>query len=239
MTNKNFFFMLIAVIVVSGLFGCSTTEFSPGPKGSLGPQKSLRPQGDISPQGNVGSSSDNAINIESTDGLVKVEYPLSGFTEIAVSDLFDVEIRQGKTYRVFVEAEETIAPYHDITVQGKTLQIGLDPNYSYNIESTRQRVEVTLPALIGVRVSDLSTLVLEDFGVEGTLQLGMADFGTLQGSITAGNVNVEVINHSELILRGSASQVMGEVMNFSSADLTNLEVAELNINTDSHSSVDQ
>jgi hypothetical protein len=217
----------ITVIVLSGLFGCSTAEFSPGAKGPLGPQ------------GELGPSSENAIDIKSSDVLVEIEYPLSGFSEIAVSDLFEVEIRQGEAYRVLVEAEETIAPYHDVTVRGKTLHIGLNSNYTYNIESTRQRVEVTLPALTGVRVSDFSTVTLEDFETEESLLVSATDFGKLNGSITAGEVEVEVTNHGELILSGSASQVVGEVTNFSSADLTNLEAAALDINTDSHSSLDQ
>ena len=221
MNTKNISIFVLTIIVVGGLFGCSTTEFSPGPQEELGP------------------SSENAINIESTDVFVKIEYPLSGFTEITVSDLFEVEIRQGETYRVMVEAEETIAPYHEIAVQGKTLHIGLNPNYTYNIESTRQRVEVTLPALSVVRVHDFSTVIMEDFETEESLLVSAMDFGKLSGSITAGEVEVDVTNHGELILSGSASQVLGEVMNFSSADLTDLEAVEVDIVTDSHSSLDQ
>jgi hypothetical protein len=52
-------------------------------------------------------------------------------------------------------------------------------------------------------------------------------------------VEVEVANHGELILSGSASQVIGEVMDFSSVDLTNLEAVDVDIDTDSHSSLDQ
>jgi hypothetical protein len=227
MKAKTLLTLSITVIVVSSLFGCSTTTSGPGPKESIGQQ------------GDVGPSSENAIHIESTDVLVKIEYPLSGFSEIVVSDFFEVEIRQGDTYHVMVEAEETIAPYHDIAVRGKTLHIGLDPNYVYNIESTGQRVEVTVPVLTRVHVSNHGTLVLEDFETKDSLSVSVTDFGTLKGSITAGNVNMKVTNHGELILSGSASQVMGEVWNFSSADLMNLEAAELDIDTDSHSSLDK
>jgi len=225
MKTKILLIMLIAVTVLSGLVGCSTINFSPGPDGP------------IDPQGELGPSSEIAIDIESTDVLVEIEYPLSGFTEIAVSDLFEVEIRQGEAYHVLVEAEETITPYHDITVRGKTLHIGLNSNYTYNIEGTRQRVEVTLPALTGVRVSDFSTVILEDFEAEEGLQVDVADFSTLSGSIIAGVVGVEVTNHSELTLRGSASQVRGEVTDFSDADLKDLDAPEVKIDTDSHSTL--
>jgi hypothetical protein len=223
MKTKTLLIMLIAVTVVSGLFGCSKINFSPGPDRPIGPQ------------GELGPSSENAIHIESSDVIVKTEYQLSGFSEIEVGDFFDVEIRQGETYRVIVEADETITSYHDIVVRGKTLHIGLNPNYTYNIESARQRVEVTLPALTHIRISNHSTSTLEGFEAEEDMRVDVADFSTLSGSITAGVVEVEVTNHSDLTLRGSASQVVGEVTDFSSADLARLDTAEVELEVDGKS----
>jgi hypothetical protein len=236
MNTRTLLILWITVIVAFGLLGCSTTEFSPGPKGPSGPQGS---QGDVGPQGGLGPSSENAIHIESTDVLVKVEYPLSGFSEIEVSDFFEVQIRQGEAYRVMVEAEETIAPYHEFVVRGETLHIGLNPSFTYNIESTSQRVEVTLPTLTGVRVSSHSTVTLDGFETEESLQVVVTDFSTLRGSISAGVVEVEVTNHGELILSGSASQVVGAVTEFSDADLTGLRAADIDIDSDSFSTLEQ
>ena len=233
MNTKNLLISGIAVIVLVGLFGCTTTTFNPGPDGPVGPQ------GDIGPSEIDSSCDDHDIVITDTGKLEKREYPLSGFSKILVSDFFDVEIRQGDTYRVSLAAEEALIPYIDIAVQGETLHIGLKSGYDLCFENASQRVEVTLPALTGVRVSKHSTLILDDFESEETLRIDVTDFGTLWGSITAGVVEVEVTNHGDLTLRGSASQVVGEVMNFSSADLTNLESVEIDIDTDKYSSLDQ
>ena len=75
--------------------------------------------------------------------------------------------------------------------------------------------------------------------MENSFQILLADFSTLSGSITAGVVQVEVANYSELTLSGSASQVVGQVMGFSSADLTGLKAHELDIETDTHSILHQ
>lgn len=210
-----------------------------GPQGDVGPQGSVGPQGTLGPSSDVGPSSENAIVIKDTGEPVQSEYALGGFSQVAVSDFFEAEIRQGDTYRVTVEAEVALMPYIEVFVQGKTLQIGLKPDYIYNIENASQRVEVTLPTLTQVMVGNHSELLLDRFETEDDLRLEATDFSLLQGSVKAGNLKVEVSNHSELDLTGSASQVMGEVTSFSDADLTGFKAAEVNIDTDAHSSLAQ
>ena len=73
--------------------------------------------------------------------------------------------------------------------------------------------------------------------IDEPLQVGAVDFGTLLRSIPAGEVKVEVNNHGELRLSGSASHVTGEVMDFSTADLADLDVGGLDIDTDTFSTL--
>jgi hypothetical protein len=227
-------------MVLIGLFlgclllgGCGTwpERWQPGPKGPLGPQ------GDVGPQGDLGPSSKDAIVIKRTGEPVEREYDLSGFSEIEVCDFLEAEIRQGETYRVTVEAEETLMPYVEVVVRGTTLHIGLRSGHTFNMENVTKRVEVTLPALTRVMAGNHSELRLAGFETEADLQLEVIDFGLLQGSVEARNLQVDVSNHSELILTGSASQVMGELTDFSDADLTGMEAAGVDIDTDTHSSL--
>ena len=48
-----------------------------------------------------------------------------------------------------------------------------------------------------------------------------------------------VDNHSEITLSGSASQMTGEVLNHSLADLTSLDAAEVEVTVDRFSKVEQ
>lgn len=172
-------------------------------------------------------------------GMVVQDYDLSGFDKVEVSDFFMVEVHQGEIFNVMVEAEDALTPYLDVVVRGKTLQIGLKSGYTYNFENASQRVEVTLPILTHAVVGNFSELRLDVFQTEDDLRLEVTDFSLLQGSVEVGNLEVEVSNHSSLNLTGSASQVMGEVTNHSSADLTGLKAAELDIDTDTHSTLSQ
>ena len=229
---------LILFLIGISLISCSQEEFSPGPKGPIGPQGDLGPQGDVGPQGNLGPSSEDAIAIKGAGVLVESEYPITGFSEIDASDFFDVEIGQGETYRVMVEADEAIVPYIDIVGQGKTLRIGLK-NYTYNMENTFQRVEVTLPALTRACISNHTELLLRDIEADNSLTFEVEEFSELHGMVDANNIQVEVDNHSEITLGGSATQVTGDVLNHSGADLTGLEAPEVDVNADRFSTVDQ
>ena len=227
-------------IVVIGLLGASLLlgacgrgqdTWRPGPEGPLGPQ------GDVGPQGDLGPSSKNAIVIKRTGEPVESEYALSGFSEVEVCDFFEAKVRQGDTYRVTVEAEETLMPYIEVFVRGKTLHVGLKSGYTFNMETVTKRVEVTLPTMACARVNNHDTLNLKDFQADDALKLEVNDFSELNGAITAESVQVEASNHSTLSLTGSASQVRGELTDFSDADLTGLEAGEVNIDTDTHSSL--
>jgi hypothetical protein len=239
MKTKILLILWITVFVVSGMVGCTTTTFNPGPEGPIGPQGDLGPKGPLGPSEIDLSCDDDAIVIEDTGKLIEREYPLSGFSRILVSDFFDVEIRQGETYRVILEAEEALLPYIDITAQGETLNVGLKPGYNFCFDNASQRVEVTLPVLAVAQVSNHGTVVLSGFEAGDSLQLAATDFGTLRGAVEAEDVRVEVSNHGDLTLTGSATQVKGDVLNFGSADLTGLDAAEVDINTDTHSTLNQ
>jgi hypothetical protein len=217
----------ILLILVIGIFlaGCSEDGFSPGPKV------------DVGPQGDIGPSSKDAIYIDGEGVLVESEFAFTGFSEIEVSDFFEVEIRQGETYQVRVEAVEALLPYLEVVLRGVAVNISLKDGYTYNIDNASHRVEVTLPVLTQARINNHSTMYLMDFEADDSLKLEVGDFSELNGEIEAKDIQVEVSNHSELILSGSASQVRGEVAEFSDADLTDLEAEEVNIDVDTHSSL--
>ena len=222
---------LLATCVLLGSCGGGPDTGHVGPIGPVGPQ------GEVGASSNEGPSSESAIFIDGTGELVESEYALGGFSEIAVSDFFKVRVRQGETYRVVVEAVEALTPYLDVRVEGRTLQIGLKSEYTYNLQDTSHSVEVTLPTLTRATVTDFAEVRLDGFTTEDALRLEVADFGSLEGSIDVGNLQVEVSNHGELKLTGAASQVAGQVTDHSDADLSGLEAAALSVDTDAYSTL--
>jgi hypothetical protein len=177
------------------------------------------------------------VDIPDAGDIVRTDYDLSDFNEISVDTFFEIEITQGSEFAVMVECEEALVPYLQVEVQGDRLVVGLDTGYVYSFDEASQRLEVTLPALEYVQLSNHSTLQLVSFEFEGTIRIEVADFSTLRGEIAADEVRIEVTNHSDLRLTGSASDVTGEVTDMSTADLSGLEAASIDVETDERSSL--
>jgi hypothetical protein len=182
---------------------------------------------------------EETVRIRAVGDMVVERYDLSGFDQVEVAGFFEAEITQGEGYEVVVEAERALVPYLEVSVRGKRLQVGLNPDIGLTFEDASQQVEIALPALTRARISNHSTLELMGFTVENSLRLEAADFSELHAAIEAGEVQVEVSNHSTLELTGSASQVTGKVTDHSSADLTGLAAAGVNVDTDAHSELRQ
>jgi hypothetical protein len=177
------------------------------------------------------------VEIPAVGDIVTERYDLAGFTEVEIAGFFDAEITQGEDFKVLVEAERALVPYLEIDVRGDRLHVNLKSGIDYKIENGSQSVEVTLPRLTHALVGNHSDLRLNGIETEDDLRLEVTNFSLLQGSVEVGTLQLEVSNHSSLNLTGSASRVMGEMTNHSSADLTGLKAAEVNIDTDTQSTL--
>ena len=169
--------------------------------------------------------------------LEESEYPFSGFSEIEVSDFFGFEIRQGDSYRVMVEAVEELTPYLYVVVQGETLQIGLNPNYTYNIKTSAHRVEITLPDLNRVEITDFSNGSILNFNNLEDLEIRVSNFGSLSADIEANSVQVDIVDHGSLSLSGVVQEITGNVTELSKLDITKLNAQEVSVISDQLSEI--
>jgi hypothetical protein len=181
----------------------------------------------------------SVVEIAGVGDIVAKEYDVSGYDELEVAGFFETEVRRGEEYRLVIEAERALVPYLEVHVHGDRLTIGLKANVRFNFVDATQLVEVTLPALTHIIITNHSSMRLDGFKSEEDLEIEVNDFSSLHGSVVASNLTVKVSNHSVLNLSGSASLVVGEVIDFSSADLTGFKTDEMDIETDTHSTLSQ
>jgi hypothetical protein len=179
------------------------------------------------------------VDIADIGDMVVQDYDLSGFDSVEVSDFFEVEIRLGEIFDVIVEAENALRPYLDVVVRGKTLQIGLKSGYSYNIENASHSAEVTLPELARVEVGNHSNVGIESYESSEDLEFIISNFSSVTGEIEVSSVRVDVSNHSTLRLSGTAQEIRGEASNFSTVNLTDLDVDLVDVSFESNSTLKQ
>jgi hypothetical protein len=159
----------------------------------------------------VSACGSRQVTIRSAGDTILQELDLSGFEQIEVGNMFEVEVFQGERFQVIVETEESLKPYLEIETRGKTLKIGLKSGVNYTFEDATQRVEVTLPELRRVEITTKSSVAIRDFNTFGDIEIKVSDFSSLSGDIKADGIRVDIDGHSSVILSGTTQEVSGNM----------------------------
>ncbi|WP_426060330.1 head GIN domain-containing protein [Hymenobacter sp. B1770] len=157
-----------------------------------------------------------AVSLTSCMAQDKVKQPrqLSGFEVVSSSGGIDVVLRQGSNTSVVVEASPEAQKHLVAKVEGKTLRIGWESNYSWRNLLTSGRkanVYITLPRLTGLSVSGgadakgESTFSADDFRIDAS---GGSD---VKLSISAKTLSVQASGGSDVSLSGRAERQKADV----------------------------
>jgi hypothetical protein len=163
MKRHAMYISLIALLGAGLVLGACGKGPDTGHAGPVGP---VGPQGAIGPQPLEGTPPPNLTVIEDTDVMVTQEYPLSGFTQVEISDGFDVSIRRGDAFRVNTRFEETAVPYIQMEQVGDTLRIRLEDDRTYHMVNITLDVEITMPELTKLVLEDGADATVTGFGDE-------------------------------------------------------------------------
>jgi hypothetical protein len=225
---------LIALLAASLLLGAcrrgpDTGHVGPkgpvGPQGTVGPQGPFGPQGNVGPQGDLGPSSSDfiagAIVIKKSGVLVTEEYPFTDFSQLEIG-MFDVEVRQGEGYSVVLEMDENLLDYVQVTQEGETLRIGLDPSESYQMENIHMRAEITMPTLTGLTMGLVDDAEVTGFRSEENLVIDLSK-SSLRGEVHAGDLGITAEVGCTVNLDGSAADVTVKAAVDSDVDLSELK----------------
>lgn len=167
--------------------------------------------------------------IRGSGNVVTEERAVSGFNRVALSGIGSVEIIQGDTESVVVEAEDNILPLITTEVQDGTLIISQEKNRNINptkpIQYTVNIIEVN--GLSSLGSGDLGAVTLEtntlnlDLSGSGGIDVTSLDADSLTVTITgSGLVGVSgQVNDQQLDLSGSgeyrASELTSKIANIS------------------------
>ena len=218
-------------VVVIGLLAVSLLLVGCGGRpdvvhvGSVGPQGDLGPQGDVGPRGDLGPSSadfaEGAIVIDKSGVLVIEEYAFTDFSRLEIG-MFDVEVRQGEGYRVVLEMDKNVLDHVQVTREGETLRIGLDPSESYQMEDIHMRAEITMPTLTGLTMGLVDDGQVTGFKSEDDLLIDLGQ-SSLRGEVQAGDLTITADVSCTVNLVGSAANVTVKATVDSDVDLSELE----------------
>jgi hypothetical protein len=202
-------FIVCAVLVVGLLAGCGGRPDTGhmGPKGDLGPSSS--------------GLAEDAIVIEESGVLVTEEYLFTDFSQLEIG-MFDAEVRQGKGYSVVLKMDKNVLDHVQVTQEGETLRIGLDPSESYQMEDIHMRAEISMPTLTRLNMGLVEDGQITGFRSEDDLVIDLSK-SSLRGEVQAGDLEITAEVGCTVNLSGLAGDVTVKAAVDSDLDLSALE----------------
>lgn len=169
------------------------------------------------------------VELQGSGRLTTLEKPFVGFDRVRVGHAFHVDIRQGETFGVVIQADDNLVRYVRVIKSGTTLEIGLQPRWNYSIEEATLRAEVTMPELTGIDLRGACHATMYGFKSAHDLGLNVSAASHLQGNVDVADVRLDVTAASDVTLTGSAQNAVVNAWMASHVDLAALEVTDATV----------
>ncbi len=171
---------------------------------------------------NLGNQVSGSGNVTSEDR------PVSGFNQVELQGAGELDIVQGETEALTVEADDNLMQYITTEVRGTTLVLGLKPNF---------RLLFSSKILYHLKVKDLNSVSISGSGhvtsdsiQTGDLSLSTSGSGKFEiGDVQATSVNASTSGSGEFILTGKADRVDVSINGSGKFNCPDLELQSANV----------
>lgn len=162
-------------------------------------------------------------------GNLKTEtLEFSDFSAIEAGSAFQVSITQSDTYSVKISAGENIYDRIQVTQDGQTLKIDVNPGVFFGTFDAK--AEITMPNLNSLEISGASHGTVDGFNSSGQFVAKVSGASFLElTNFMVGDVDFELSGASHLTSSGAGSNLTSVVTGGSNLDLTNFQVTNANV----------
>jgi RNA polymerase sigma factor (sigma-70 family) len=136
---------------------------------------------------------------------VTKELKLADFTSVDVGSVFQLEITQGKAFRVAITADDNVIDYIKAAKDDAALKIGLDGERR-SFQNVTLKAVVTMPRLEGLTVSGASQVTLSGFKSQKDCKFRVDGASSLKGDLQAATVDLAADGAGTVTLKGSAKK---------------------------------
>lgn len=150
--------------------------------------------------------------------VVSTDFDLADFTQVQVSNAFEIELIPSETYSVSITANENIFPHIDVSKSGDTLNIGVK-DVNINIGSSTLKAKVTMPELWRLELSGASRGKAKGFKSSHDFDLLLSGASTLDMDMETGNGDLQISSASEVTGHLEASDARIELSGASTLDM--------------------
>lgn len=147
--------------------------------------------------------------ITGSGNIVTEKRSVGNFKGLSVSNGLDVEVKQGSTMEVLVEADDNVISHIETTVSGGVLKIrteGLN-----NLRNVHMKIYVTAPVLNSLRASSGSTIdVTGDIRSDEKVDIHASSAADINAGIIAPSVDADASSGSSINLNGKTRDLLVE-----------------------------
>jgi hypothetical protein len=153
----------------------------------------------------------------------------SGFTAVDVGSAFKVTITQSATYSVVITANEKIFDRIQVTQNGNTLKIDVQPGTTFTGISNLA-AQIAMPELTSVVLSGATRGTASGFRSTGPFAANLSGASSLEmTNFEAGNTTVDLSGASRFTATGSANDLVAVIAEASTLDSLGLPVNNANV----------
>ncbi len=183
--------------------------------------------------------------VDGSGKLATVESDITGFDSLEALGGISVNVSQSGSFKITITTDDNLLQYVDVSRKDSRLVMRL----TRKVAPTSMEVTVTMPELLGVKLSGASRVIAdgfsssEDFSAEvrdsSTLEMdgitaGEATFDIGEASLVAGEIAADAVDlvisgASMAVLSGSATDVRIDAWGASVTALRNLEAQNANV----------
>lgn len=161
-------------------------------------------------------------------GNLKTEiYNFSGFNQVEVGNVFEVEVTQGSEHSVSITANDNLFEYIELSKQGAMLKISLRRAQFIDITA---KAEITMPQLNALELSGAARATVSGFSSTENLNIEISGASSVKlVEMSIGDVKFDISGGSKAIGDMTAGDIEFDV---SGASTVQLECSAVNINID-------
>lgn len=167
--------------------------------------------------------------ITGSGDVVSRELDFANFDRVEAGNTFRVNVTQGDAYRVVIRIDENLERYLDVSQQGGTLRLRLEPGRLYTLNNATLEAAVTMPALRGLKVSGASHGTVTGFESTSPLDVDVSGASTLRGDIGSGDLRVGASGASQVTLSGGGDDAQVNASGASRVDLADFPLGDARV----------
>jgi hypothetical protein len=152
-----------------------------------------------------------------------VTYEYKDFSEIEVSDAFELEIIQSDIFKVVIECDDALESFLEVELEGNELSIGLKNWKGKNMKKLKATVQ--MPQLNKLEANGASSVKMSSFKFE-TVEIELSGASSLNGKVEAKKMEIEASGASNVTFEGVVFKLDMYLSGASAIDFSKLTVSD-------------